>query len=134
MLSKSRIWCSTYLFIYFGSDVNWIEKNQEQLQRFVTASFLEAMLTHLRKADALSSAEEAKIKEAGRLRDQINTLTTIITNKDNHGPSSVLLNFIESSESQVAQLIRRYGKSMNMWLLRVLILKLFMSKCCLDHS
>lgn len=71
------------------------------------------MLTHLRKADALSSAEEATIKEAAGLSDQINTLTTIITSKDNHGPSSVLLNFIEGSESQVAQLIRHHGKSTN---------------------
>lgn len=102
-----------YLFIYFGSDVTWIKKNQEQLQRFVTVSFLEAMLTHLRKADALSSAEEATIKEASGLRDQINTLTNIITSKDNHGPSSVLLNFIEGSESQVAQLIRHHGKRTN---------------------
>lgn len=92
------------------------------------------MLTHLRKADALSSAEEARIKEADGLRDQINTLTTIITNKDNHGPSSVLLNFIESSESQVAQLIRHHGKRTNIRLLHVLILKPFMSKCCSGHS
>lgn len=102
-----------YLFNYFGSDVTWIKKNQEQLQRFITVSFLEAMLTHLRKADALSSAEEATIKEAAGLRDQINTLTNIITSKDNHGPSSVLLNFIEGSESQVAQLIRHHGKRTN---------------------
>lgn len=102
-----------YLFIYFGSDVTWIKKNQEQLQRFITVSFLEAMLTHLRKADALSSAEEATIKEAAGLRDQINTLTNVITSKDNHGPSSVLLNFIEGSESQVAQLIRHHGKRTN---------------------
>lgn len=86
------------------------------------------MLTHLRKADALNSAEEAKIKEAAGLRDQINTLTTIITNKDNHGPSSVLLNFIERSESQVAQLIRHHGKRTSIGLLHVMIFKSFMSK------
>lgn len=101
--------CCIYLFFY-DSDVTWIQKNQEQLQRFVTAPFLEDMLTHLRKTDALSTAEEATIKEAAGLREQINTLTTIITSKDNHGPSSVLLNFIEASESQVAQLIRNHGK------------------------
>lgn len=121
-------------FIYlFGSDVSWIEKNQEQLQRFVTVSFLEAMLTHLRKADALSAAEEARIKEAAELRDQINMLTTIIANKDNHGPSSVLLNFIESSESQVAKLIKHHGKKANIGFLYVLILKHSLTSC-LDLS
>lgn len=112
MLSKLRIQSLIvlFLFIYLCSDVTWIEKNQEKLQRFVTVPFLEAMLTHLRKADALSSTEEARIKEAPGVQDQINMLATIITNKDNHGPSSVLHNFIESSESQVAKLIKHHGK------------------------
>ncbi|XP_078136177.1 NLR family CARD domain-containing protein 3 isoform X2 [Sander vitreus] len=85
-------------------DLGWIQKHQDQLQRFITASFLEGMLTHLRKVDVLSSADETKIKEAGRLQDQLNMLTTIVTGKDTQG-SDALQGFIESSDSQVAQLI-----------------------------
>lgn len=94
----------------FGSDVVWIQKNQEQLQRFATTSFLEAILSHLRKANVLSPTEETKIREAGGLRDQINMLSTVITNKDSPGHSAALQNFVEGSDSQVAQLIIRYGE------------------------
>ncbi|KAF1374004.1 hypothetical protein PFLUV_G00244770 [Perca fluviatilis] len=85
-------------------DLGWIQKHQDQLQRFITASFLEGMLTHLRNVDVLSSADETKIKEAGRLQDQVNMLTTIVTDKDTQG-SDALQGFIESSDSPVAQLI-----------------------------
>ncbi|XP_034716338.1 NLR family CARD domain-containing protein 3 isoform X2 [Etheostoma cragini] len=85
-------------------DLGWIQKHQDQLQRFITSSFLEGMLTHLRKVDVLSSADEIKVKEAGRLRDQVNMLTSIVTDKDTQG-SDALRGFIESSDSQVAQLI-----------------------------
>lgn len=71
------------------------------------------MLTHLRKVDVLSSADETKIKEAGRLQDQVNMLTTIVTDKDTHG-SDALQGFIESSDSQVAQLIINHGKELEM--------------------
>lgn len=63
----------------------------------------------MRNLDVLSSAEEAKVKEAGRLQDQVNMLTTIVTAKDSQG-SDVLQGFIESSDSQVAQLIINHGK------------------------
>lgn len=69
------------------------------------------MLNHLRKADVLSSAEEIKIKEAGRIQDQVNMLTTFVTGKDTQG-SDVLRGFIESSDSQVAQLIINHGKGL----------------------
>nr|ALM88587.1 NLRC3-like protein [Lates calcarifer] len=85
-------------------DLGWIQRHQDQLQRFTTTSFLEGMLTHLRKVDVLSSAEETKIKEAGQLQDQVNMLTTIVTSKDTQS-SDALQGFIESSDSQVAQLI-----------------------------
>ncbi|XP_067431583.1 NLR family CARD domain-containing protein 3 isoform X1 [Thunnus thynnus] len=85
-------------------DLSWVQKHQDQLQRFSTASFLEGVLAHLRKTDVLSSAEESKIKEGGRLQDQINMLTTIVNGKDTQG-SDTLQGFIESSDSQVAQLI-----------------------------
>ncbi|XP_019938515.2 NLR family CARD domain-containing protein 3 isoform X1 [Paralichthys olivaceus] len=85
-------------------DLGWIQKHQDQLQRFTTASFLEGMLTHLRKMDVLSLTEETKIKEAGRLQDQVNMLTTVITSKDTQD-SDALQGFIESSDSEVAQLI-----------------------------
>lgn len=87
-----------------AKDLGWIQKHQDQLQNFITPSFLEEMLTHLRKVDVLSSAEEVMIKEAGRLKDQVNMLTTIVTGKDSQG-SDALQGFIESSDSQVAQLI-----------------------------
>lgn len=67
------------------------------------------MLTHLRNVDVLNSAEETKIKEAGRLQDQVNMLTTLVAAKDTQG-SEALQTFIESSESQVAQLIINHGK------------------------
>ncbi|CAJ1080874.1 NLR family CARD domain-containing protein 3 [Xyrichtys novacula] len=85
-------------------DLRWIQKNQDQLQRFITASFLDEMLTHLRQVEVLTSAEEAKVREAGQLQDQVNMLTTIFTGKDSQG-SDALRGFIESSDSQVAQLI-----------------------------
>ncbi|XP_026171674.1 NLR family CARD domain-containing protein 3 [Mastacembelus armatus] len=88
-------------------DVGWIQHHQDQLQRFTTTSFLEEMLTHLKKVDVLSLAEENKIKEAGRLHDQVTALTTIFTGKDTQG-SDVLRGFIESSSSQVAKLIINY--------------------------
>lgn len=67
------------------------------------------MLTHLLKQDVLTSAEVAKIKDAGGLKDQVNMLTAVVTNKDRQG-SDVLHNFIKTSESQVAQLILHHGK------------------------
>lgn len=85
-------------------ELGWIAKHQDQLQSFITPSFLEEILSHLTKVDVLSSAEETKIKEAGQLQDQINMLTTIVTDKDIQG-SDALQGFIESSSSQVAQLI-----------------------------
>ncbi|XP_070783030.1 NLR family CARD domain-containing protein 3 [Enoplosus armatus] len=87
-----------------AEELGWIQKHQDQLQRFITTSFLDGILTHLRKVDVLSSAEETNIKEAGRLQDQVNMLTTIVTDKDTQG-SDALRGFIESSDSQVAQLI-----------------------------
>ncbi|KAM9837065.1 NLR family CARD domain-containing protein 3 [Aulostomus maculatus] len=85
-------------------DLDWIKTHQDQLQRFTTSPFLEGMLTYLQMVGVLSSAEEAKIKEVGRLHDQVNMLTTIVTGKDAQG-SNALRNFIENSDSQVAQLI-----------------------------
>lgn len=102
--------CSA-LFSFFGLDLGWIQRHQDQLQRFTTTSFLEGMLTHLRKVDVLSSAEETKIKEAGQLQDQVNMLTTIVTSKDTQS-SDALQGFIESSDSQVAQLIINHGKGL----------------------
>lgn len=58
--------------------------------------------------EALSSAEEIKIKEAGRLQDQVNMLTTIVTGKDSQA-SDAFRGFVESSDSQVAQLIMNHG-------------------------
>ena len=69
------------------------------------------MLSHLRKVDVLSSAEETKVKETGRLQDQVNMFTTIIADKDTQA-SDVLQGFIESSDSQVAQLIMNHGKGL----------------------
>ncbi|XP_008277628.1 protein NLRC3 [Stegastes partitus] len=87
-----------------AEELGWIQKHHEQLQSFITPSFLEEILSHLRKVDVLSSSEETKIKDAGQLQDQINMLTTIVTGKDNQG-SDALQGFIESSSSQVSQLI-----------------------------
>nr|XP_040031773.1 NLR family CARD domain-containing protein 3 isoform X1 [Gasterosteus aculeatus aculeatus]XP_040031774.1 NLR family CARD domain-containing protein 3 isoform X1 [Gasterosteus aculeatus aculeatus] len=85
-------------------DLDWIQKHQDLLQRFSTASFLEVMLAHLRKVDAVSSAEETKIRGATRLHDQVNMVTTIVTAKGAQS-SDALRGFIESSDSQVAQLV-----------------------------
>lgn len=98
-----------FLASHFGPDVCWIQKNQDQLQRFVTTPFLEGMLTHLRKEGVLSSSEETKIKGAGRLQDQVNILISTLLNKDSQG-SDALLSYIESSHCPVAQLIINHGK------------------------
>lgn len=99
----------------FGLDPCWIQKHQGQLQRFTTTAFLEEMLTHLKKVDVVSSAEETKIKEAGRLQDQVNMFTTIVTGKEGQSSDAVRA-FIESSDSQVAQLIVNYGTWLQMQL------------------
>lgn len=93
----------------YSLDLGWIQKHQDQLQSFITPSFLGEILNHMRNLDVLSSAEEAKVKEEGRLQDQVNMLTTIVTAKDSQA-SDVLQGFIESSDSQVAQLIINHGK------------------------
>lgn len=67
------------------------------------------MMTHLRKMDVLNSAEETKVKEAGRLQDQVNMFTSIVSAKDSQG-SDALRAFVQSSDSQVAQLIINHGK------------------------
>ncbi|KAM4525600.1 NLR family CARD domain-containing protein 3 [Odontesthes bonariensis] len=87
-----------------AEDLSWVQKHQNQLQSFITPSFLEQMLTHLREVDVLTSAEETNIKEAANLQDQINMLTSIVNGKESQG-SDALQGFIESSDSQVAQLI-----------------------------
>ncbi|XP_029954623.1 NLR family CARD domain-containing protein 3 isoform X2 [Salarias fasciatus] len=85
-------------------DLGWMPKHRDQFQRFTTASFLEEMLTHLRNVDVLSSAEEAKIKGAGQLREQIHMLTSIVDGMGSQGSDS-LQGFIESADSPAAQLI-----------------------------
>uniref|UniRef100_A0A3Q2C7U4 NLR family, CARD domain containing 3 n=1 Tax=Cyprinodon variegatus TaxID=28743 RepID=A0A3Q2C7U4_CYPVA len=88
-------------------DVQWIQKHKDGLQNFVSHSFLEEIVRHLRSMDVLTSAEETGIKEAGALQEQINMLTTIITSKESQS-SDALQAFIESSDSEVAQLILNY--------------------------
>ncbi|XP_041830891.1 NLR family CARD domain-containing protein 3 [Melanotaenia boesemani] len=87
-----------------AEDICWIKKHQNQLQSFITPSFLEEMLTHLREMDVLNATEVTHIKEASLLKDQINMLTTIVTEKE-YQDSDAIQGFIESSDSQVAQLI-----------------------------
>uniref|UniRef100_A0A673BYW8 NLR family CARD domain-containing protein 3-like n=1 Tax=Sphaeramia orbicularis TaxID=375764 RepID=A0A673BYW8_9TELE len=85
-------------------DISWINKHQDQLQRFITSPFLEGMLTHLKKVGVLSSAEETRILKAGQIQDQVNTLTTIISGKDAQS-SDTLRDFVEKSDCPEAQLI-----------------------------
>lgn len=92
----------------FGLDLGWIQKHQDQLQRFATTTFLEEMLTHLKKLDVINSVEETKIKEAGRLQDKVNMFTTIVSGKEGQGSDAVCA-FVESLDSQVAKLIVNYG-------------------------
>uniref|UniRef100_A0AAQ6IMK1 NACHT domain-containing protein n=1 Tax=Anabas testudineus TaxID=64144 RepID=A0AAQ6IMK1_ANATE len=88
-------------------DLGWIQKHQDQLQRFATTTFLEEMLTHLKKLDVINSVEETKIKEAGRLQDKVNMFTTIVSGKEGQGSDAVCA-FVESLDSQVAKLIVNY--------------------------
>uniref|UniRef100_A0A673BSU7 NLR family CARD domain-containing protein 3-like n=1 Tax=Sphaeramia orbicularis TaxID=375764 RepID=A0A673BSU7_9TELE len=85
-------------------NISWINKHQDQLQRFITSPFLEGMLTHLKKVGVLSSAEETRILKAGQIQDQVNTLTTIISGKDAQS-SDTLRDFVEKSDCPEAQLI-----------------------------
>ncbi|KAK7919736.1 hypothetical protein WMY93_011020 [Mugilogobius chulae] len=85
-------------------DNGWIEQHQEQFCRFLTSSFLEQILSHLKSVNLLSSCEEAKIQRADQLQDQVTTLTAIISGKGS-AASNVLRDFVEKSDSQVAQLI-----------------------------
>uniref|UniRef100_A0A3Q3FIS7 NLR family, CARD domain containing 3 n=1 Tax=Labrus bergylta TaxID=56723 RepID=A0A3Q3FIS7_9LABR len=87
-----------------NKDLCWIQKHQEQLQRFITTSFLDGIVTHLRRVEVLTATEETKIKEAGQLQDQVIMLTTIISGKDSQG-TDAFRGFIESSDSLPAQLI-----------------------------
>ncbi|KAF6734806.1 Protein NLRC3 [Oryzias melastigma] len=90
-----------------SEDLGWVQKYQNQLQRFLTKTFLEDILTHLKKVDVLTLAEEAIIKEAGQLKDQATMLTTVLAGKESHG-SDALQGFITSSSAPVSQLILNY--------------------------
>lgn len=88
----------------FTSDLQWIQKYQDQLRRFISSSFLVEILQHLRKVGVLTLAENTDIMEAGQLQDQINMLTTIVSGKESQC-SDALQAFIETSDSPAAQLI-----------------------------
>ncbi|XP_076008296.1 NLR family CARD domain-containing protein 3 [Genypterus blacodes] len=90
-----------------ADDAGWVHKHEQQLQRFVTGRFLEEMLTHLRKADLLSAAEEARIKGAGQLQSQVNVLTATVSSTDSDG-SNALRSFIQNSDCEEAQLILKH--------------------------
>lgn len=95
----------------FATDIDWIQKHQHQLKRFMTTPFLEGIISHLRNLDLLTMAEEAQIKAASQLQDQVDMLTNVLTSKDPKGPDA-LRGFIESSGSQVSQFIIKYGKEL----------------------
>uniref|UniRef100_A0A8C5EKB6 NLR family CARD domain-containing protein 3-like n=1 Tax=Gouania willdenowi TaxID=441366 RepID=A0A8C5EKB6_GOUWI len=90
-----------------AEDLGWVQKHQNQLQRFITAPFLKELLIYLRKENVLSLMEESRIKEAGHLQDQVEMLSTILISKDNQG-FDPLQTFIESSDSHIAQLIMNH--------------------------
>lgn len=99
-----------FLHPFFFKDHCWIQKNQGQVQRFMTKSFLDEILTHLIKVDVLSLTEKIKIKETGGLSDQVSALISVVSGKEKG--SDVLLNFIKASDSQqVAQLILLHGNT-----------------------
>lgn len=75
----------------------------------MTKSFLDEILTHLIKVNVLSLAEKIKIKETGRLSDQVSALISVVTGREKG--SDLFLNFIKASNSQVAQLMLFHGKS-----------------------
>ncbi|KAM4623678.1 NLR family CARD domain-containing protein 3 isoform 2-T2 [Polymixia lowei] len=85
-------------------DTGWIQKHQHPLQRFMTTEFLVEVMSHMRTKDMLSAVEEAQVKAAGPLQDQVNVLASILTSKDPQG-SDALQAFMENSDSQVSQLI-----------------------------
>nr|XP_057917755.1 NLR family CARD domain-containing protein 3 isoform X2 [Doryrhamphus excisus] len=88
--------------------LQWVQTHQDHLRRFTSTSFLEGLLLHLRKTHLLSSTEETRIQEAGRLEEQVNMLiTTVSRKKDPHG-SKAIRDFIEGSDCPVAQLIKNY--------------------------
>lgn len=84
--------------------------------------------------NVLTSAEETSIKGAGQLQDQINMLTSITTAKESQS-SDALQAFIESSDSEVAQLILSYGERLSEAVssLKVL-LQFFTESLCCDSS
>ncbi|KAF7204598.1 NLR family CARD domain-containing protein 3 [Nothobranchius furzeri] len=89
-------------------DLHWLQNHQDQLQRFISPSFLEQILDHLRKVGVLTSAEETNIKEAGKLQEQVSRLTTVVTAKERQSSDALQL-FIEGSDSPVAWLIKNHG-------------------------
>ncbi|XP_020779823.1 NLR family CARD domain-containing protein 3 [Boleophthalmus pectinirostris] len=88
-------------------DSGWIQQHQEQLCRFITSSFLEQILSHLKRMNVLSSCEESRIHRAGQLHDQVTMLTAVISGKDSPA-CNVLRDFVQKSHSQEAQLIISY--------------------------
>uniref|UniRef100_A0A3P9HMW6 NLR family CARD domain containing 3 n=1 Tax=Oryzias latipes TaxID=8090 RepID=A0A3P9HMW6_ORYLA len=93
-----------------SEDLGWVLKHQNQLRSFLTKPFLEEILTHLKKVDVLTLAEETTIKEADQLKDQVTVLTTVITSKESRG-SDALQGFIMSSNAPVSQLILNYDST-----------------------
>lgn len=96
-------------FFFFFKDHCWIQKNQGQVQRFMTKSFLDEILTHLIKVDVLSLADKIKIKETGGLCEQVGALISVASGKEKG--SDILFNFIKASDSQAAQLILLHGNT-----------------------
>ncbi|XP_061823612.1 NLR family CARD domain-containing protein 3 isoform X2 [Nerophis lumbriciformis] len=88
--------------------LDWVQTHQDHLRRFTSAPFLHGLLLHLRKTHLLSSTEESRIKEAGRLAEQVNMLiTNVCARKDSHA-SEAIRDFTEGSDSPAAQLIKNY--------------------------
>lgn len=75
-------------------------------------------MTHLKKVgQVLISAEEAKIRGAGRMQDQVNMLIAIVCEKNVQG-SEAVRDYVERSDCLVAHLILNHGEGIFILLIK----------------
>ncbi|XP_028825590.1 NLR family CARD domain-containing protein 3 [Denticeps clupeoides] len=89
-----------------GEKEAWLHKHRKALQLLITARLLEAVLSHLKKAECLTDDETGFIRHRGTPQDRVLTLLELLSIKDPQG--TVLQTFLQTSYPQEFQVICQY--------------------------
>ncbi|XP_062848750.1 NLR family CARD domain-containing protein 3 [Trichomycterus rosablanca] len=87
-------------------DSGWLRRHQKSLQRFIDASLLINVVNHMKKSDLLSAEGVGLIKEAGSLKDKVQTLVELLFMSDSQG--SALKAYLQSFHPDQYQLITHH--------------------------